>query len=160
MSSYYDGYPVSRADHVADSQRPLQRPSLASLLWRFGPPHGLRVHGVAGKPLVIDGRLQNGGQLGQDAAPIVDRGDSGLQLRYVRAQIRCRDVPEREFAEVRNDVKAYSALLVVLSLRNTASARRPVHRDAFGQRDGSITRVHELAPLLVGGCPTKPNPVN
>jgi len=33
------------------------------------------MQGVPGEPLVIDGRLKNGGELGQDAALIVDRGD-------------------------------------------------------------------------------------
>jgi hypothetical protein len=57
---------------------------------------------------------------------------------------------------VRDDVKARSPLLVVLGLRNTPSARRPLRRNVFGQRDGSVARIYELAPLLVRRCPAKP----
>lgn len=57
---------------------------------------------------------------------------------------------------MRNDVQARSALLVVLGLRNTTSARRPVHRDVVRQRDGSVAPVNELAPLLVRSRPPKP----
>lgn len=71
----YDGYPVSWADDVADSQRRLQPPRVASLLRRLWPPHGLRTHGVPGEPLVVASRFQNGGELGQNAALVVDRGD-------------------------------------------------------------------------------------
>lgn len=51
-------------------QRRLQPPSLTAILRCLGPPNGLRVHGVPGEPLVINGLLQNGGQFGQDALSV------------------------------------------------------------------------------------------
>lgn len=82
----YDGYPASWADHVTDTECRLQQPRLSAFPRRLGPLHGLRTHGIPGEPLVINGRLlQDAGQLGQDAAPLIDRGDGGLQLRHPRS---------------------------------------------------------------------------
>lgn len=152
----YDSHPVSRTDHVSDFERPLQQPRLSTLPRRLGPLHGLRMHRVPGEALVINGSLQDAGQLGQDAAPVVDRGDGGLQLRYVCAKFRRRDAPERQLAQMRHDVKSRPPLLVLLGFRNSSPARRPVHRDVVGQCDGSVARVNEFTALLVRGCPTKP----
>ncbi|MFC8795402.1 hypothetical protein [Streptomyces cinereoruber] len=68
----YDGDPVPLTDGIADSQCRVHRPRVAPLPWRLGPPHGFRVHGVAREALVVDGRFQDGGKLGQDAALVVD----------------------------------------------------------------------------------------
>jgi hypothetical protein len=56
----HDGYPVSWADDVANSQHCLPSPHVASLVRRLRPPHGVRVHGIPGEPLVADSRFQNG----------------------------------------------------------------------------------------------------
>ncbi|GAA5615376.1 hypothetical protein Spla01_06588 [Streptomyces platensis] len=136
----YDSHPVSRTDHVSDLERPLQQPRLSTLPRRLGPLHGLRMHRVPGEALVINGSIQDAGQLGQDAAPVIDRGDGGLQLRYVCAKFRRRNAPERQrqLVQMRHDVKSRPPLLVLLGFRNSSPARGPAHRDVVGQCDGSV----------------------
>ncbi|MFE7414787.1 hypothetical protein ACFU5W_30700 [Streptomyces laurentii] len=68
----HDGDPVPLVDGITDAQRRSHRPRVTPLPWRLGPPHRFRVHGVAREALVVDGRFQDGGKLGQDAALVVD----------------------------------------------------------------------------------------
>lgn len=153
----YDGDPVPLVDGIADPQCRSHRPRVAPLPRRLGPPHRFCVHGVARNALVVDGRFQDGGKLGQDAALVVDRRDCRLQVGYERTQIRCGDTPERKLAQVRDDMETRSTLLTVLGFRSTSSTWRPVRRDIVGQRDGPIARVYKLASLLVCGCTAKPS---